>query len=147
MKRKNEDVKTKLTKNQALVLKILSNASQPLGAYAILDKLRGHGFKAPLTVYRALEQLAGQGLVHKIESLNSWTTCCGEHQANPPVFEICNDCGNVTEQFDRELVKSLNRMSERSGFIPGRSIIEIHGRCDDCGTDAKLTKGMNNATD
>ena len=147
MKRKNADVKTKLTKNQALVLNVLSNASQPLGAYAILDKLRSHGFKAPLTVYRALEQLAGQGLVHKIESLNSWTTCCGEHQANPPVFEICKDCGNVTEQFDRELVKSLNSMSERSGFIPDRSIIEIHGRCDDCGSDAKLTKGMNNATD
>ena len=147
MKRKNADVRTKLTKNQALVLKVLSNASQPLGAYAILDKLRSHGFKAPLTVYRALDQLAGQGLVHKIESLNSWTSCCGEHQANPPVFEICNDCGNVTEQFDRELVKSLSSMSERSGFIPDRSIIEIHGRCDDCGTDAKLTKGMNNATD
>jgi len=147
VKRKNADVKTKLTKNQALVLNVLSKASQPLGAYAILDKLRSHGFKAPLTVYRALEQLAGQGLVHKIESLNSWTTCCGEHQANPPVFEICKDCGNVTEQFDRELVKSLNSMSERSGFIPDRSIIEIHGRCDDCGTDAKLTKGMNNATD
>ena len=147
MKRKNADVKTKLTKNQALVLKVLSNASQPLGAYAILDKLRSHGFKAPLTVYRALEQLAGQGLVHKIESLNSWTTCCGEHQANPPVFEICNDCGNVTEHFDKELLKNLNSMSERSGFMPDRSIIEIHGRCDDCGTDAKSTKGMHNATD
>ena len=147
MKRKNANGKTKLTKNQALVLKILTKASQPLGAYAILDKLHIHGFKAPLTVYRALEQLAGQGLVHKIESLNSWTTCCGDHHANSPVFEICNDCGVVTEQFDRELVKSLNSMSERSGFIPDRSIIEIHGRCDDCGTDAKLTKGMNNATD
>ena len=147
MKRKNADGKTKLTKNQALVLKILTKASQPLGAYAILDKLRIHGFKAPLTVYRALEQLAGQRLVHKIESLNSWTICGGDHHANSPVFEICNDCGNVTEQFDRELVKSLNSMSERSGFIPDRSIIEIHGRCDDCGTDAKLTKEMNNATD
>jgi Fur family zinc uptake transcriptional regulator len=147
VKRKNADVKTKLTKNQALVLDVLSNALQPLGAYAILDKLRSHGFKAPLTVYRALEQLVGQGLVHKIESLNSWTICCGEHQANPPVFEICNDCGNVTEQFNRELVKSLSSMSERSGFIPDRSIIEIHGRCDDCGSDAKLTKGTNNATD
>ena len=62
MKRKNADGETKLTKNQALVLKILTKASQPLGAYAILDKLRSHGFKAPLTVYRALEQLAGQGL-------------------------------------------------------------------------------------
>lgn len=147
MKGTNADAKPRLTKNQALVLKVLTNAPQPLGAYAILDKLRSHGFKAPLTVYRALEQLAGQGLVHKLESLDSWTTCCGEHQANPPVFEICNDCGNVSEQFDRELVKNLSSMSERSGFIPDRSIIEIHGRCDDCGTDAKLSKGMNNATD
>ena len=147
MKRINADVKTKLTKNQALVLKVLTKASQPLGAYAILDELRSHGFKAPLTVYRALEQLAGQGLVHKLESLNSWTNCCGEHRANPPVFEICNDCGNVTEHFDQELLKNLISVSERSGFIPDRSIIEIHGRCDDCGTDAKLTKEMNNATD
>ena len=147
MKRTNADVKTKLTKNQTLVLKVLTKASQPLGAYAILDELRSHGFKAPLTVYRALEQLAGQGLVHKLESLNSWTNCCGEHQANPPVFEICNDCGNVTEHFDQELLKNLISVSERSGFIPDRSIIEIHGRCDDCGTDAKLTKEMNNATD
>ena len=147
MKRKNADVRTKLTKNQALVLKVLSNASQPLGAYAILDELRRYGFKAPLTVYRALEQLADGGLVHKLESLNSWTICCGEHHANPPIFEICKDCGNVSEHFDKELLKNLNSMSERSGFIPDRSIIEIHGRCDDCGTDAKSTKGTHNAAD
>ena len=147
MKGTNADVKTKLTKNQALVLNVLTKASQPLGAYAILAELRSYGFKAPLTVYRALDQLAGMGLVHKLESLNSWTSCCGDHHANPPVFEICNDCGNVTEHFDKELIKNLSNVSERSGFIPDRSIIEIHGRCDDCGTDAKLTKEMNNATD
>ena len=137
MKGTNADVKTKLTKNQALVLNVLTKASQPLGAYAILAELRSYGFKAPLTVYRALDQLAAMGLVHKLESLNSWTSCCGDHHANPPVFEICNDCGNVTEHFDEELLKNLNSMSERSGFMPDRSIIEIHGRCDDCGTDAK----------
>ena len=147
MKKTKADLKVKLTKNETLVLRVLTKTSEPLGAYAILKELRRHGFRAPLTVYRALDQLAATGLVHKLESLNSWTTCCGDHHANSPVFEICNDCGNVTEQFDRELVKSLNSMSERSGFIPDRSIIEIHGRCDDCGTDAKLTKGMNNATD
>ena len=147
MKQTNADAKIKLTKNQKLVLKVLTQASQPLGAYTILEELRSYGFKAPLTVYRALEKLAGEGLVHKLESLNSWTICCGEHHANPPVFEICNDCGNVTEHFDKELLKNLNSMSERSGFMPDRSIIEIHGQCDDCGIDAKLTKGMNNATD
>ena len=132
MKRTNADVKTKLTKNQTLVLNLLTKASQPLGAYAILAELRSYGFKAPLTVYRALEQLAGMGLVHKLESLNSWTSCSGDHHANPPVFEICNDCGNVTEHFDKELLKNLSNVSERSGFIPDRSIIEIHGQCGDC---------------
>ena len=136
MKRPSSDLKTRLTKNQALVLNVLSKASQPLGAYAILGELRSHGFKAPLTVYRALDQLTGLGLVHKLESLNSWTSCCSDHHANPPVFEICNDCGNVTEQFDKELHKNLSSMSERSGFIPNRAIIEIHGRCDNCGTEA-----------
>ncbi|MBU74112.1 MAG: FUR family transcriptional regulator [Rhodospirillaceae bacterium] len=134
---KKAKAKTKLTKNQALVLNVLTKASQPIGAYAILDELRSHGFKAPLTVYRALDQLANEGLVHKLESLNSWTTCCGQQHANPPVFEICDDCGNVTEHLNEELVKNLNTMSEQSGFMPDRSIIEIHGRCDNCGTDAK----------
>ena len=110
-------LKTKLTKNQALVFNVLSSAAQPLGAYAILDELRSHGFKAPLQV--------------------AWTVCCGKHRANPPVFAICNDCGNVTEHFDEELVKNLNTMSARSGFMPDRSVIEIHGQCDDCGADTK----------
>ena len=136
MKKINADLKTKITKNEALVLRVLSKTSEPLGAYTILKELRRHGFKAPLTVYRALDQLAAKGLVHKLESLNSWTTCCGEHDTNPPIFEICNDCGNVTEHFNEELIKTLNKMSKRNGFIPDRPIIEIHGKCDECGTAA-----------
>lgn len=132
MKKTNATSKAKLTKNETLVLTVLTKTSEPLGAYTILKELRRHGFKAPLTVYRALDQLAAKGLVHKLESLNSWTTCCGEHDTNPPIFEICNDCGNVTEHVDKELIKNLYNMSMRNGFTPNRSIIEIHGRCDEC---------------
>ena len=124
----------KLTRNQLLVFNVLANAAQPLGAYAILDELRVHGFKAPPQVYRALSQLALEGLIHKVESLNAWTVCCGNHDANPPVFAICNDCGSVTEHFDEGLSQNLETMSKESGFTPDRSIIEIHGQCDDCFT-------------
>lgn len=136
MKKTKADLKVKLTKNETLVLRVLTKTSEPLGAYAILKELRRHGFRAPLTVYRALDQLAAKGLVHKLESLNSWTTCCGEDHRNPSIFEICNDCGNVAEHFDKELIKSLNNMSKRNGFMPDRSIIEIHGKCDECGNAA-----------
>ena len=105
MKKTKADLKVKLTKNETLVLRVLTKTSEPLGAYAILKELRRHGFRAPLTVYRALDQLAAKGLVHKLESLNSWTTCCGEDHRNPSIFEICNDCGNVAEHFDKELIK------------------------------------------
>jgi Fur family zinc uptake transcriptional regulator len=55
-----------LTRNQSLVLKTLSDADQPLGAYELLNRLQPSGFKAPLQVYRALDQLVEKGLVHRL---------------------------------------------------------------------------------
>ena len=124
-----------LTKNQRLVMEALAGASQPLGAYALLDELREHGLKAPLQVYRALDQLIELRLVHRLESLNAWTVCCDNHHKETPVFAICNDCGIVTEYFDEQLSKDISQLSERSGFVPERSVIEIHGQCDKCGVD------------
>ena len=122
-----------LTKNQKLVMEALAGASQPLGAYALLDELREHGLKAPLQVYRALDQLIELRLVHRLESLNAWTVCCDNHHKETPVFAICNDCGIVTEYFDEQLSNDISQLSERSGFVPERSVIEIHGQCDKCG--------------
>ena len=124
-----------LTKNQRLVMEALAGASQPLGAYALLDELREHGLKAPLQVYRALDQLIELRLVHRLESLNAWTVCCDNHHKETPVFAICNDCGIVTEYFDEQLSNDISQLSERSGFVPERSVIEIHGQCDKCGVD------------
>jgi Fur family transcriptional regulator, zinc uptake regulator len=70
-----------LTKNQALVLDVLSRAEQPMSAYTILDKLRDNGFRAPLQVYRALEKLLDFGLVHRLESLNSFVACSHTHES------------------------------------------------------------------
>lgn len=125
--------KPQLTRNQSLVLEALASAGQPLGAYSLLDALRDHGFKAPLQVYRALDQLIEQGLVHRLESLNAWTACCGNHHKETPVFAICNDCGGVSEHFDQQLSHGITSLSARSGFMPDRSIIEIHGQCNKCG--------------
>ena len=66
----------KLSKNQALVYEALSQAGKPVGAYDLLDQLKAHGLKAPLQIYRALESLIELKVVHRLESLNAWTTCC-----------------------------------------------------------------------
>ena len=124
--------KRALTKNQSLVLEALRKAKHPVGAYELLDQLREHGLKAPLQVYRTLDQLIELKVVHRLESLNAWTLCCdAEHDATP-VFAICNDCGNVKEYLDETLSSNIANISEQSGFVADRSIIEIHGRCEQC---------------
>ena len=71
-------------------------------------------------------------LIHKIESLNTWTLCCGSHKNNMPIFEICKNCGNVTEHLDANFTNTIRNLSERSGFSPDNSVFEIHGQCGDC---------------
>ena len=122
----------KLTKNQSLVLNALASAKQPLGAYSLLDTLRDKGLKAPLQVYRTLDQLAALGLVHRLESLNAWTICCQNQHEGTPIFAICNDCGMVAEHLDATVADTLTTLPARSGFVPHRSVIEIYGQCNAC---------------
>ena len=124
--------KQMLTKNQSLVLEALRKAKHPVGAYELLDQLREHGLRAPLQIYRTLDQLIELKIVHRLESLNAWTLCCDAEHDSTPVFAICNDCGLVKEYFDETLSSNIANISKQSGFVADRSIIEIHGRCDQC---------------
>ena len=123
-----------LSKNQLLVMDSLKQARQPLGAYSLLDKLREKGLKAPLQVYRTLDQLEKIGLIHRIETLNAWTLCCEEKHECTPIFAICDDCGPVTEHLDKTLFDNIVALPVSGGFIPNRTVVEIHGKCENCGT-------------
>ena len=125
----------KLSKNQALVLAVLTDSAGPLSAYSILDLLRNEGIRAPLQVYRALEKLVEYGSVHRLESINAFVACQHpECESNTMVgFTICDNCGEVNEISDRELESSLNKLAATSGFKLKKSMVELVGRCDHCG--------------
>jgi len=116
------------------VFNYLQAQNRPVSAYDILEGLRDDGVTASTTVYRALEKLLDAGKVHRIESLNAWTVCCGGHDGKTPVFAICDDCGTVTEHVDDEFADSIAGLSKRTGFAPIHSVLELHGRCSDCST-------------
>lgn len=118
------------------VFEHLQRQTKPLSAYQILEDLRGDGVTAATTVYRALEQLRASGRVHRIESLSAFTACCDPNHDAVPVFEICESCGAVTEHVDARLADGIAALSNRSGFAPERSVIEIRGRCGACRPDA-----------
>jgi Fur family zinc uptake transcriptional regulator len=123
-----------LTRNQALVLGVLNEAQTPLSAYDILDHLKDEGFRAPLQVYRALDKLVEQGMVHRLESLNAFVACSHVlcHDTGLIAFAICEDCGHVSEFSDTEVSRRLDAWVRKNRFSPGKTTIEIRGHCAAC---------------
>lgn len=123
-----------LTRNQKLVLDAVEAAAAPQSAYDILNSLRPHGVKAPLQVYRALDHLVKQGLVHKLESLSAFVAC--QHPSDEghaaTVFMICDSCGTVRERTNACISGDLKNLARGDGFQVAHTSIELHGHCGKC---------------
>jgi len=119
------------------VLEMIAEAPGSLKAYDLLDRLaEEHAAARPPTVYRALEFLIDQGLVHRIESLNAYVACpCPEH-AHGFQLLICRLCGRVEELHLDDVNAQLSRQARDLGFRVERQTIELLGHCEACHADA-----------
>jgi len=122
----------RLTRQRRRVLELVCRANRPVGAYELLDQLRDGGSAAPPTVYRALDWLLAQGLVHKLETLHAYIGCTHPEHPHASQFLICNDCGGVTELEDQAIAGSLASVAAETGFRPSRPVVEVIGTCSDC---------------
>ena len=115
------------------VLEMIADAPGGLKAYDLLDRLATeHASARPPTVYRALEFLIDQGLVHRIESLNAYVACpCPVHSHGFQLL-ICRVCGRVEELHLDEVNAQLSGCARQLGFRVERQTIELLGRCDAC---------------
>lgn len=130
----------KLTANQQRVLATLQQASGPLSAYALLDRLRAHGINGPVQVYRALKKLCERGLVHRLETLNAYVTCSHpkDRQHGMTVFAICDNCGHVDEFMSDDLGRCLGAWTKNNAFSISNSTLELRGRCANCADVAQV---------
>ncbi len=126
----------RLTDLRRQVLGLILDAEGPTGAYDLLDRLRGsRGKAAPPTVYRALDFLLEQGLIHRVERLSAFVGCVSHGDAahgHAAQFLICRRCGQVTEIDDHALAEALGRAAARAGFTVGKATIEAEGVCVAC---------------
>ena len=133
-----------LNQNDKKVLKALDSAEKPLSAYDILDQARSDALKAPVQVYRALQKLEKNGLVHRIEALNAFVACsdCAHaghdhtdashtHAHHRPGFIICRGCGTVRE-FEDERVAAIAVDAAGRDFSVELVSLEIYGHCAAC---------------
>ena len=100
------------------VLEVLAASHKPLGAYEIIDLVAARGPRpAPITIYRALDFLTAQGLVHRIESRNAFLACINNHASDAPVvFLICEHCGAVGEAPSARGRRERERRGEERGL-------------------------------
>ena len=124
----------KFTPIRRQVLEALLSSHRPLGAYEVIDELaKSMPRPAPITVYRALDFLMDNGLVHRIESRNAYLACAHDHDAAAMVaFLICEHCGSVGEIPASPVAQSLNAAARSTGFTPKLSVVEITGTCAHC---------------
>lgn len=126
----------RLTPVRARVLELVWSSHRPRGAYAILEDLAGDGRRvAPLTVYRALDFLLEQGLVHRIESLNAYIGCPHPDERHSGQFLVCQRCGNATELDDPGVTAAITAGALARGFRPLRQMVEVLGLCPCCQDD------------
>ncbi len=123
----------RLTELRRRVLEIIWQNHKPLGAYSILEQLRQDGrAAAPPTVYRALEFLLEQGLVHRLASMNAFVGCSRPGHISDGQFLICRSCGSSAELNDGKLKKVITRNSGSLGFTVEHLMIEVSGLCPHC---------------
>jgi Fur family transcriptional regulator, zinc uptake regulator len=124
----------RLTPIRRGVLSALLASHKPLGAYELIDRLAEDGGRpAPITIYRALDFLREQGLVHRIESRNAFIACVHNHDSGDPVvFLICETCGTVGEAGSAAVAETVRTASRGAGFTPKTPVIEIFGVCAHC---------------
>lgn len=127
----------RLTEIRRRVLGLIFDAREPVGVYALLDRLKAERANAtPVTVYRALGFLQEHGLIHKVERLNAFVSCTdeGEHHRHDHAvqFLICGTCRAVTEMEDEGISAAVRDAARRCGFEPARATVEVEGTCAEC---------------
>jgi Fur family zinc uptake transcriptional regulator len=125
---------SRFTERRRQVLELIWTSHEPVGAYEILDMMNAKKSAriAPMTVYRAIDFLMANGLVHRIASRNVYVGCSHPDSRHAGYFLICRECGRVAE-YDEDVISSVLRDgAQHAGFDAISPMIEIEGRCLDC---------------
>ena len=123
----------KLTPLRLRVLELIAREKKPIKAYDLLDRLRSEREgAAPPTVYRALDFLMEHGFIHRLASVNAYTSCHHPSERHTVPFFICDVCAGATELCDQRVSGLLVEQARAMGFTPEAQTLEVHGVCARC---------------
>jgi Fur family transcriptional regulator, zinc uptake regulator len=132
------DQGARLTEKRRRVLQVVLESAEPLSAYQIADHYRDQYGKtlSVMSVYRMLNFLKENELVHRLETTNQYLPCSHiscQHAHEVPQFLICDKCRGVDEVgIRKEILQELGANIKDTGFALARQQLEFHGVCRAC---------------
>ena len=111
-------------------------SKRPVSAYQLIALLEDRQQRkiAPLTVYRHLDFLIRVGLVHRLESTQSYLPCDHPEHVHECQYLLCSSCGQADEVESKSLESLLHKIADQRGFKPENTVVEIKGLCERCAT-------------
>lgn len=124
----------RLTALRRRVLELVWQSHKPLGAYDILATLSEQDGRraAPPTVYRALDFLLENRLVHRIASLNAFIGCTHPEHPHQGQFLICRQCHSAIELENLAISQAIGQAANGAGFAVEGETVEVVGLCSRC---------------
>jgi Fur family zinc uptake transcriptional regulator len=124
----------RLTALRKRVLELVWQSHKPLGAYDILAELSSQDGRraAPPTVYRALDFLLENGLVHRIASLNAFIGCNHPQHPHQGQFLICRNCHTAIELEQPSISEAIVLAAGKVQFQVEAQTVEVVGLCAPC---------------
>jgi len=127
-----------LTPKRRNLLALLLRTNLPLSAYELADYYKDEFDQAipPMSVYRMLDFLTENNLVHKLSSENKFVSCAHstcKHVHEIPQFLICEKCHSVKEiGIPKEVFDVLAQSVDQAGYSLQQSQLELKCLCAEC---------------
>ncbi len=136
-----KDHGARLTAKRKQVLSGLLKYQKALSAYELVDYCKDEFGEAipAMSVYRILEFLEDEHLVHKLNLANKYVACSHitcDHEHAVSQFLICNQCQRVKEiTINKAMIQQLEKNVEDAGFHLISPQLEMNCVCDQCRHD------------
>ena len=128
----------RLTPKRKRILEVLLKSERAMSAYeltSILEKNSKESIPA-MSVYRILDFLQSESLVHKLNLANKFIACAHitcNHSHAIPQFLICRECTKVVEiSIDKTTIGEIKKKVELADFQLTKTQLEMHCVCNDC---------------
>lgn len=129
---------SKLTDKRKTVLLGLLKSKRALSAYELTDYCRDElGETLPsMSVYRILDFLESEQLVHKLKLANRYVACSHiacDHKHAVPQFLICEQCHKVSElDIKSSTMRALHDNVKNAGYQLTNPQLELSCVCNEC---------------